>query len=346
MTSSRPRRRPPKLLPALAWQLLLAVVACAALVAWLLPSGAWGQVMAALAATDPLPVLAALAVYPLLPVVRARRLQIALGGSAASPSPGLWPMTWVAALHSVLASFAPMRLGELSLVWLLNRAAGTPLAAGSALLVALRMIDLVIVLAAGVLALALLPAARDAVPHGVTLAGGAAAAMLGGLLLAPWVAGRLRHLTPFGGAGRLARVWETLVQALAALTPGVLARLLAWTVAAWGLIFLMAWLCANSTPAPVGLAGGVAGGSATALASVLPVNTFANAGTFEAAWVLALMPAGLDEATALVTGIVFHAVNLLGSALLGGLAALIGPGRRAPETRPRDKQESEPGSAR
>jgi uncharacterized membrane protein YbhN (UPF0104 family) len=224
----------------------------------------------------------------------------------------------------MLASFAPMRLGELSLVWLLHRAAGTPLVAGSALLLVLRLIDLVVVLAAGMLALALLPAARTALPGALPWAGAAAAALVAGLVLAPRLAGALARLTPLDPDGRLGRVWFTLLEALTALTPGRLARLLAWTLVIWGLNFLMAWLCANATPVPVGMAGGVAGGSATALASVLPVNTFANAGTFEAAWVLALMPAGLDEAAALATGIVFHTLSLAASAALGAVAVLTG----------------------
>jgi uncharacterized membrane protein YbhN (UPF0104 family) len=319
MTDPAPARSGARLLPALAWQLLMAVAVCAALLAWLSSADSFDALLPALAGVDPWPVLGALGLYPLMTLSRAVRLRAALDGPVR-----LWPLTQIAALHSMLASFAPMRLGELSLVWLLHRAAGTPVVAGSALLLVLRLIDLVVVLAAGMLALALLPAARTALPGALPWAGAAAAALSAGLLLAPRLAGILARLSLLDPGGRLGRVWFTLLEALTALTPGRLARLMAWTLIVWGLIFLMAWLCANATPALVGLAGGVAGGSATALASVLPVNTFANAGTFEAAWVLALMPAGLDEATALATGIVFHAMTLAGSAALGAVAVLTG----------------------
>ncbi|MBB4284326.1 lysylphosphatidylglycerol synthase domain-containing protein [Roseospira goensis] len=330
--SSAPRRR--GLLRTLAWQLALGAGLCAGLALWLLPDGALAPLGTALATTEPGPVLLAGALYPLVMLSRARRLAVAvphLAGAAATTTaapPPLGRMARVAALHSMLASFAPMRLGELSLVWLLHRAAGTPLAAGSALLLVLRLLDLAVVLGAGLLALALLPAARAALPQGGAIAAALLALLAVGLLLAPWLAQRLRRLRPPGAAtGRLARLWTTLLGALAAQTPARLGHLLGWTLVIWGLIFAMAWLCANATATPVGLAGGIAGGSATALASVLPVNTFANAGTFEAAWVLALIPAGLDEATALATGLVFHGISLLGSALLGGLA-LLGGGRR------------------
>ncbi|SDE76244.1 lysylphosphatidylglycerol synthase transmembrane domain-containing protein [Rhodospira trueperi] len=319
MTDPAPAPSGARLLPALAWQVLMAVVVCAALLAWLATADSFDALLPALTGVDPWPVLGALGLYPLMTLSRACRLRAALGGPVR-----LWPLTQVAALHSMLASFAPMRLGELSLVWLLHRAAGTPLVAGSALLLVLRLIDLVVVLAAGMFALALLPAARSALPDALPWAGAAAAVLVAGLMLAPRLAGILARLTPLDSGGRLGRVWVTLLEALTALTPGRLARLLAWSLVIWGLIFLMAWLCANATPAPVGLAGGVAGGSATALASVLPVNTFANAGTFEAAWVLALMPAGLEEVAALATGIVFHAMTLAGSAALGAIAVLTG----------------------
>jgi uncharacterized membrane protein YbhN (UPF0104 family) len=306
----------------------LAALALALLAGWLLSEGETGAFVEALTTADPVPVLAAVAVYPLVTLARALRLQVALRlmaqGGAAVPPAALWPLLRVAALHSVLASLAPMRLGELALVPLLHRLVGTPMAAGSALLVVLRLIDLVVVLSCGLVALALLPAARAAVPQAAPVAGAAVVALLAGLAVAPWIARRLTGWAPFGTDGRLGRVWRTLMAALAAQSPGRVLHQLAWTLAIWIGIFVMAWLCANATPTPVGLAGGVAGGCATALASVLPVNTFANVGMFEAAWVLALMPAGLDEAAALATGVLFHVAGLAGSVVLGAVALIAG----------------------
>jgi len=312
---------------ALAWRVGLGTLALAVLAGWLLAEGATGAFLDALTGADPVPVLLAVAIYPLITLSRAIRFQVSLrlmanAGAAVPPAP-LWRLVRVAAFHSVLASLAPMRLGELSLVPLLNRMVGTPMAAGSALLVMLRLIDLVVVLSFGLIALAALPAARAAVPQAVPVAGGAVALLLAGLAVAPWFARRLGAIAPFGD-GRLGRLWRTLMDALAAQTPGRVLHQLAWTAIIWLEICLMAWLCANATPVVVGFAGGVAGGSATALASVLPVSTFANAGTFEAAWMLALIPAGLTEAEALATGVLFHVSGLAGSVALGAVALIGG----------------------
>ncbi|MQX37026.1 lysylphosphatidylglycerol synthase transmembrane domain-containing protein [Roseospira navarrensis] len=318
--------REPRPWRAIAWRVGLAAVVVAGLAGWLLAQGATGDFVEALATTDPVMVLLAMAVYPFITVSRAQRFRVALRlmarGGAPIPEASLWTLVRVAAFHSVLASLAPMRLGELSLVPLLHRMAGAPMTAGSALLILLRMIDLLVVLSAGLVALALLPGARAAVPEAAPIAGAVVLALLGGFAVAPPVARRLAGLTPFGG-GRLGRLWQALMEAMASQTPGRVLIQMAWTAVIWAQIFLMAWLCANATPAVVGLAGGVAGGCATALASVLPVSTFANVGTFEAAWMLALVPAGLSQAEALATGIVFHVAGLAGS-LAFGLLALVG----------------------
>ncbi len=316
---------------ALVWRLVLGALLIGGLLLWLVPGDSVAAAAAALGAAlgqaEAPPLLAALMLYPLVTLGRAARLATALATlpPAAAAPPSLARLARVAALHSVLSAFAPMRLGELSLVWLLNRAAATPLAAGSALLVVLRLIDLVVVVGAGTLALSALPLARAALPWALPAAGATLVVLVAGLLAAPWLARRLRRLTPLrphrGGVGRL---WGTLLEALAAQTPARLLPLLGWSLIVWGLIFIMAWLCANATAVPVAPAGGVAGACATSLAMVLPVSTFANAGTFEAAWVLALVPAGLDRAGALATGLLYHGIGLLGSALLGGLAFAAG----------------------
>ncbi|KAA5605028.1 flippase-like domain-containing protein [Roseospira marina] len=326
-TDARVSARPASSRRAVLWRIGLAALVLAGLAGWLLAEGATGAFVTALVEADPGPVLLAVAIYPFITVARAVRFQVGLrlmaDGGAAVPAAPLWPLVRVAAFHSVLASLAPMRLGELSLVPLLHRMVGTPLAVGSALLVVLRLIDLVVVLSSGLVALALLPAARAAVPGAAPIAAGAVAALMAGLAVAPWIARRLRVLTPFGG-GRLGRLWQTLMGALAAQTPTRVLVQIGWTALVWGLIYAMAWLCANATAPAIGLAGGVAGGAATALASVLPVSTFANAGTFEAAWMLALIPAGLSQAEALATGILFHVGGLAGSVAMGGVALLGG----------------------
>lgn len=310
-----------------AWQAGLAMALLAALVLWAMPEDAGRTLVQVLAGVEPLTLAVALALYPLITVARAIRLLVALGLPLAGYT--LWALMRTAAVHSVLASFVPMRLGEISLVWLLNRAVGTPVANGSALLLVLRLLDLAVVLGAGILALAWLPAARAALPQAGPLAGAVLVALLVGLAVAPVLARRLLALTPVL-PGRVGRFLTGVLTVVGAMTAWRLSWLLAWSLPVWAPIFVIAWLCANALEPSVGLAGGVAGGSATALASVLPVNTVANVGTFEAAWMLALVPAGLDRATALATGILFHLVVLSGSAILG-LLALPGRWRRAPD---------------
>jgi len=309
------------------------VALVAALLMWAVPDGAGRAVIQALAGVDPVMAAAGLALYPLVTLARATRLLVALGLPMTGPS--FLALGRVAAVHSLLASYAPMRLGEVSLIWLLNRALRTPVADGSALLLVLRLLDLTVVLGAGILALAWLPVAREAWPQAGPLAGAGLLGLLTSLALAPPLARRLLGVTPIL-PGRVGRFVTDVLAAVGALTTARLLRLLAWTLPVWMPNFLIAWLCANALGPSVDLAGGVAGGSATALASVLPVNTVANVGTFEAAWMLALVPAGLDRATALATGVLFHVVVLSGSTVLG-LLALPGGWRKGAEedrTRP------------
>jgi len=317
MTNQRPVATRRARLRALAGQAVVAVGMMTALILWAVPDGAVMGVLEALRRADPWMVGAGLAVYPLIAVARGVRLKMALGVPGSGR--GLWSLVKVAAVHSLLASFAPMRLGEFSLIWLLNRTVGTSVAAASATLVVMRVVDLVVVVGAGGLALAWLPAARESWPQAASLAVVAVVLLLAGLTVAPALARRLERLAPLV-PGRVGRFVSAVFAAVGAMTTGRLLRMLVWTVPVWGPVFAIAWLCANAVGSGVGLAGAVAGGSATALASVLPVNGVANVGTFEAAWMLALVPAGHTAATALATGVLFHAVGLLGSAVLGLLA--------------------------
>jgi len=339
MPDAPPRARKGGRLRALAWQGGLALAVVGALLVWATPEGAWTEVLHAVRGADPLMLGAALALYPLVTLARALRLAAALR----LPRNGrhMLAMTRVAAMHSLLSWIAPMRLGELSLVWLLNRAVGTPIATGSALLLVLRLVDLVVVLGIGLASLAWLPVVREAWPQAGPAAALGLLALLAALGLAPVVARRLRHLTPWLPA-RLGRFAGAVFEAMGAMTGVRVLGLLAWTLPIWMSISLMAWLCANAGGVTVGLAAGVAGGATTALASVLPVNTVAAVGTFEAAWLLALVPAGLDRATALATGVLFHAVVLLGSAVLGVLA--LPGGWRTPRNAPGDGVRPEAGT--
>ncbi len=281
--------------------LALAVVL---VVQWLV---GWAEVGRAWLQIPPSALAAAMLLMTVSYLLRAARLARLAGVAGVVAT--AWQWVRISVLHTCAVNVLPMRAGEGALPWMLKRHGDLSLPRGLGLVVALRLQDLVVMAALGLVVVVTLWAG---------LMAGALAALpvllLGRWVVRTWPGWLLRWLDR--GPVWVARLaWP--LRLLAARPPGVY-----WLgVAAWTVKWLAMALIihAATAVAPVRAAIAIA---AAEVAAVLPVQGIAGAGTFEAAVTGALTLTGLDAAQALQLAVILH-LFILGMSLL--LAALVAP---------------------
>jgi hypothetical protein len=294
----------------LPWRLAVSLLLGLGLVAWLLAQGQLVAGLSRLADVSPwvlaLCVLAQLSSY----LCRSARLSVEFGPRAprrageGSAAIEYAPMLRIALLHNASVNLLPMRGGELALPWLLHRAAGVPVARGTATLVWLRVQDAVVL---AVLALAGWPGIEP------WLRGASMAALAGGIVLMAAITRRLE-----GDAAQVRTGWRRWAAALLAAMNARPATW-AWSAANWviklaGIALLLAAL--------LGLDAGTAwrGALAGELAALLPVQGTAGFGSYEAAVAFGLRgPQGLVGA-ALGAAFAAHCVLLVVAFAAAGAA--------------------------
>lgn len=217
-------------------------------------------------------------------------------------------------LHNLGINLLPMRLGETLFPLLMRRYFGEDLVAGGSKLAGLRLFDLHVV---GLAALLL-------VPHGLWLPL-LILAWVAPLAVAPWLR---RVLLGWLSTrpGKLYRVAHTAVSQMPARGWDI-ARLWLWTFAAWA-VKLVALTLVLQLFLDVALPGAWLGVLTAELASILPLQGVAGAGTYEAALSVPLLAAGYG-AEAVLRGAVNVHLFLLGGTLLLGVVALLLPAPRA-----------------
>ena len=238
---------------------------------------------------------------------------------------GLGSATLVAAAAQAAALFAPARVGELALPWLLRRVTGRDLTAGVGTLLAARALDLAALgLWAGwaVLAIwgwtepvALLVAATLLVPP-----------LLLPLTLRLVDRLALRCLAPRGCRGRRwARRSRRLVEGVAELQqrPLRLAAAGAASLAMWACLWTLAWFLLAAMGFRWPAAQVVAGSAAASLSNLLPVNVIGNIGTLEAGWTAAFAALGVPVSVAAATGLASHLWALVFAAVYGAVAWMV-----------------------
>lgn len=215
-------------------------------------------------------------------------------------------------LHNFASNLLPMRLGEAVMPLLMRRYFGHGIADSALALLWIRLLDLHVL---GVMALL---AGWLAAPHWLW------PAALGSAMLALPLGFRARDRLGHRLAGCEGRYASALRRLLAALPDraGRLAEAYGWTLVTWAskllafTLVLQHFTGAAAWQAMVGVIG-------AELSSVLPVHGVAGAGSYEGALVLAMVPTGVDAATALTGGVNLH-LFLLGVILaLGPLALLL-----------------------
>ena len=260
---------------------------------------------------------------------RALRLAALLPGA-----PAFGRLCSVSARHNLLNLVLPFRSGEASLPLMLKAEAGRPLAEGVAALLVARVLDLLCVTSYFLLGGALRAGGgQDAHAPRVAL-------VLAGVLCA------LVVMRP--GARWLARATLSegrvggFVQRLAGHVGTVGTRRLAGATAVsfltWGLTYAACYalVLAMAGPGPVGtalarvsVADSLVGSSLLHLTAILPINTIAGAGAWEAGWTAGYVLAGVDEIAAFASAVGSHVLIFAFIALLGGLAFLRRRGTRA-----------------
>jgi len=298
----------------------LGAAVTAALVALLLALADWRAMLAAARDLSPLALVGVTALMALTQFARAARLGLMLRTPLRV---GFGRLLRVTVLHNLLSMYAPMRLGDLALIWLVKREYSVGSSASVGVFMFVRLLDMLFLLgSAGLAAWFVIPA--DSAFAWLRYLGPLCVLALTLLLLA-W---------PFGLGGRLARLresWATsqsritaaLLGALgvfAAMTPGSILRIVAATAAGWACIFASAYAATAAVlPAPdLGLAIWTADGGGLSFA--LPVTGLANVGTYEATTVAALALADVPFEQALLLAVLLHTAVLLAPLALLPLA--------------------------
>lgn len=237
----------------------------------------------------------------------------------------------VATAAQAVALFAPARIGELALPWLLTRAGTRDVSAAIGTLLATRGLDLSALGVWAAVALLVLGAGiGPAMVVGVGLLVALPFALPAVARSVEWTA--LRVLAPRGLRGRrwtrrarrVGREFDRLaadrVRLLAAY-----AAALGW----WGLTWLMTFLLLRSMSLAWPWWTVVTGSTAASVASWLPLAAVGAVGPLEAGWTAAFHALGVPLDTAAASGIACHLWSLLFTAALG-VAAWLTLGRYAP----------------
>lgn len=291
---------------------VLALLLFAGLCVYSLANAVAGDFLEALRALDPRVVLLAVGTQLLSYVARAARLaqcESAIG----------WRRLPLALrlvlIHNASNLLLPMRSGELSFPWLMQRWFGVdPLQAGGTLLF-LRALDVQVL--AVLAALAAMLAGAVAPPSDAAFGILMLAALSGPLLLlllARRMPSRLRSI----------RILQRLVQGIPdcrrTFCGSLLWTWLAWSLKLTGLAVLFAALAKVSVP--TGVLAALGGDAST----VLPIHAPGGAGTYEAG-ALALLAPWMTITPQVVSAIIGLHVFVLGLAVLLGATATFGHGR-------------------
>ncbi len=298
---------------------LISALLIAALTSQLDPAAALDRLRAA----DGGPIWAALGFSALMFVCRALRYRLITTRSA------LPDVAAATAVQVAANRLAPLRLGELSLPWLLHRASGEPPVPIVVHLLLIRLVELWVVLVAAGLAAGLWFAGRDAgvspVAAGLALAGLSLSLLAFRRLVRLGVAlgRRLVAATPLRRVAALPKIFDQLdgaVHDAARLDRRRRLALFGLTVAVMALNYavfgaLLLALGFDLDPRQV-----VVGVTASQIAGALPVLSVGSLGTHETGWAAGFVWVGMALPDAVLSGLFTQAVTL-GFAVLFALPA-------------------------
>jgi uncharacterized membrane protein YbhN (UPF0104 family) len=243
---------------------------------------------------------------------------------------GMGLTTAATAIQVFLNRVTPLRLGELSLPWILRRHAGEDAARSIVSVVLVRLIDLAIVAAAIVVGLGLRPHGEGAPPLVPSIA--VLAVLTLGLLTfrawlragtdaAVWLAAKL-------GLSRWPAIGRVLGKLRAAVADGerLSIRQSTWIAATSLGVFVGQMLLFEALLQAFGVSIGwlelAQGGAVAQAGAAIPVAAFGSFGTQEASWVAGFVWVGVPLQDALVTAIACQFVTLAFAAIFAAPAWL------------------------
>lgn len=232
--------------------------------------------------------------------------------------------TMVAAAAQAAALFAPIRLGELALPWLLRRATGRDLSSAVGTLVAVRALD--------VAALALWAGSATLVTWGTgePIALAVSAVLLAVPAAVPLVLGWGDRLAVrfLASSGRTGRRWADRIHRLVVSVselharPGRLVTAAVASLAMWGCLWLTADLLLVGMGYRWPLSHVVVGSAMASLSGLVPITVVGNVGPLEAGWTAAFTVLGVPVDVAAATGLATHLWSLALVALYGAVGWL------------------------
>ncbi|MFT7463301.1 MAG: uncharacterized membrane protein YbhN (UPF0104 family) [Pseudohongiellaceae bacterium] len=264
------------------------------------------------------------AAYALSYVGRAARLSLLLPGQLP-----LLRLFSISARHNLFNLVLPLRSGEASLPLMLRNECGRPLAEGTAALVVARVLDLTSVCLFLLLGLALSGLGGDELRPpvlGLLVALLAVACALRPVAL--WLSKRLPT-----DKGRVANFAASTATHLAAQPSGRLLASLAVSLLTWLLTYCACWLLVVdmahgdgstvSSLAQVTFVTSLVASTCLHLVGILPINTMAGVGPWEAGWVAGYVFIGVTQEAAFASAVVSHGVIFSMVSLLGGLGLVL-----------------------
>lgn len=306
---------------------LITGVLCVILLIALLRSLELDDVKRAFAAADPGILILGLLAYVGSYVCRALRFRLLLY----STRPPLLDLIGVVSVHNLLNMVLPVRTGELSYVVLASRRYGVSLGEGAASLLLARLYDVLGIAVFFVTAVIAHRASLDGDPRDLALIGGGLvlASLLIILFLLPAIRGTHRALRRVLKA--LGVLDRPLVQRVMQKGDALLwhlqeiqarktaAGVFLITEAQWLMTFLTCFAIVRAIDIPFAFDAAVLGSTGLSIALILPINTFANVGTFEAGWVAGYVLAGMSRSDATTSALVAHVFIMLFAVLLAAL---------------------------
>lgn len=261
-------------------------------------------------------------------LARAIRFSLLLGGKVR-----LRDLVAVTFARNLFIDLLPVRLGELSYVYLLTRRIGRTLEDAVSSLLLATLFDVAAIAPLLVLALVVVGGTAD-LPVGllVALAGLLAVGSAVAIRLAEPVAGRVATLmaagTPTDRRRRLATWLEHLTGALREVrTRGMFAPVFAVSLVvrltkfgSYYFLFLAVMSSRGFTAESAGFFRIFLGVVSAELAAMLPVHGVAGFGTFETAWALGFTQLGFSMDDAVISGFLAHVISQLVEYSMGGIA--------------------------
>lgn len=294
-------------------RIALGAVVTAVMVALLLVYGDYRAYAASLAEAQYWKLWPLLLLAPMAQAMRAYRLSVLLGPSAAFDA----RLFHLASTHMLFSSVLPLRAGELALPVLLKVQRKVQFSTGVGYVLVLRMFDLLVLLMLCGLAATFVAAVEWKILFGSV----SVASTLAALAL-PSIAVSIRSLAaPLAEeTTKWRRIVDELAQGAADLrNPLRWLRMWLASIAVWMLMFSGFYISCTAvtsiSPSVVVLAGGAA-----SLAVAQPINGIAGLGVVQAAWAWAANQLGVEWTAAVASGVVVHLAQIAGVAFTAAIA--------------------------